>query len=381
MNLINQIQDFFINLVGNKRKVDISSDEEVNDERKRAKVEAPVVTRTLVELCENASLEIIQKFVREGGDLEICDEIGRPPLHIACLHNRLDVVIFLLENGADIKTRDNYGNDAFAMVYFDYNSNLSYNPDILMALLGRETNPSISDLTILARAANGGHIEIVKLVLSRRAPGSDTRPLSIALTYACQQSSADMVRLLLQHGATIAEGEEIYDVSTLYDALKANTSECYEIVKLILHHSGDIYDESNLSKAFRIACKICKVKVIKLILAHGHIDINETDHISGFSLPILYSCQGRIEVFKFLLANGAEVNQTTVNEGFTMLMMAAICKKYNRIKPLLEAGADVTAVDMNGKTVLDYLEAEPAMLELCKEYSDKNMVLQQPLLK
>ena len=380
MNLINQIQDFFVSLVGNKRTVGSSNDEEVNDERKRAKVEVPIDTRTLVELCEYASLEIIQKFVREGGDLNICDEIGRPPLHIACLHNRLDVVIFLLENGADVNKTNNNGYDAFAIVYGNYPYR-AYHPEILLALLQCEVNPSVSDNIIFDRAVECGHFEIAKLIISRLKPENYTRPLSSALRDACGHGYYDMVNLLLQYGATVLEADWHYSSSCLYDAVEANTSECYETIKLILQHSLDLYTTgSELTAVFKIACKMCKMKVLKLLLAHGHIDINATDDKS-FPLPILYSCQGRIEVFKLLLANGAEVNQATTNEGFTMLMMAAICKKYNRIKPLLEAGADVTAVDINGKTVLDYLEAEPAMLELCKEYADRNMVLQQPLLK
>ena len=250
---------------------------------------------------------------------------------------------------------------------------MDYPPEIIMALLEHDTTLRTITDGILASAASCGHMEIAKLLLGRRAPGSDTKTISVALRNACRQSRVNMANLFLQHGATFAEADENSSGrSCLYLAIDTNAPNCLEMVTLILDNGADAYGEpSKLVSALWRACDTAKgyTKLVELLLARG-ADVNATGN-SGLTLLLSCCHKGRIDIFKLLLANGADPNLAFDN-GMTPLMLAALYNKYNRIGPLLEAGADVTAVDDEGKSVLDYLEGKADMLELCWRYVEKN---------
>ena len=91
-----------------------------------------------------------------------------------------------------------------------------------------------------------------------------------------------------------------------------------------------------------------------------------------------------------LLQYNADPNLAHIHTKVTPLMLAAYSpQEIEYVKLLLEYGADVTAVNTAGHTVLNILcnnnghRTEPtlAMINLCKEYIDINAPGSKPLLK
>ena len=361
-----------------KRKLSIS------DDLNQSQSFAPIESGVLINLCMNASLETIQKFVSDGGDVNTCDIKGQGPLHIACIFSRLEVVNFLLESGADVKQVDKDGKTAWTFASKFYCNGQAYPPAIILALLAHDTSASLSN-EILTKAVNCEHVEVAKLVLSRRAETGNNKLISAILRNACKKSSIDMIKLFLQYGATVAEADAFSQGSNgqscLMSAICANTPNCLEIVTLILDNGTEVYGKpSQLTLPFWKACDTGKgnTKVVKLLLARG-VDINATNS-KGCTILVKSSHRGRLDIFKLLLKSGADPNLATIS-GITPLIYAAKWGKVNRIKPLLEAGADVTATTNKGKSALDYLQGHTDMLELCKEYLERNRPSLQPLLK
>ena len=316
--------------------------------------------------------------------MNICDNKGQGPLHIACIYSRLEVVSFLLESGADVKQVDKDGKTALGLASKFYCNAQAYPPAVILALLAHDISSSVSS-QVLTKAVNCEHVELAKLVLSRRAETGDDKLISAALRHACKKSSTDMIKLLLQYGAKVAEADAFSEGSNgqscLMSAICANTPNCLEMVTLILDNGADVYGKpSQLTLPFWKACDTGKgnIKVVKLLLARG-VDINATNS-KGCTILVKSSHRGRLDIFKLLLKSGADPNLATVS-GITPLIYAAKWGKLNRVKPLLEAGADVTAITNKGKSTLDYLQGHTEMLELCEAYVERNRPSLQPLLK
>ena len=331
----------------------------------------------LAELSHKCSLDILKLLVKHGASVNAVCNAGRGPLHIACCHFRVDVVAWLLESGADVNVLDNGGKDALSLVSIGtewYAPSDVKEAEIFKLLLQYGAGHTTDTTDVLNRAISCAYFEVLDILLSRRAPGSETKTLSGHLYNAC--SSPLVSTVLLKYGATIAEAEEGRDDRCLRIAVYSNS---IEAVTLLLDNGADVNDAGpSLNTPLMCACSEGRLKLARLLLARG-ADVDAVDGVGDTAL-LLVCDSGKVEILKMLLTKGADVNKAD-NEGNTPLIRAAQRGKYNRLAPLLEAGADVTVANNEGVTVLDFLEHNEAMHELCKRYVDKNRVSIQPLLK
>ena len=332
----------------------------------------------LLELCEKGSLDVLKLLVEHGASVNaILDASGRSPLHIACYYSRLDVVTWLLESGADVATLDKGGKDALALT----NKHCSYDnvneAAILQALLQRGAGLNADTAYVLTRAFTYGYTEVLDLLLKRRAPGAETKSLSDRLNDAYLPLSAANVKVLLKYGATVAEADEGREFTCLLRAVHNNS---IETATLLLDNGADVNRAgSALRTPLMSACTEGHLKLAKMLLTHG-AEIDAVD-AEGNTALLLVASSGKIDMLKLLITNGADVNKANYAGDTPLIRAAEGKKKGNRLGPLFEAGADVTATNSQGKTVLDYLEHNQTLYELCQSYVDKNRGSLQPILK
>jgi len=67
------------------------------------------IKNTIHMAAKDGILKHVKKFVKEGIDINLKDDNGRTPLHHASYYAKLDVVQYLLSNGANIQAIDNEG--------------------------------------------------------------------------------------------------------------------------------------------------------------------------------------------------------------------------------------------------------------------------------
>ena len=67
---------------------------------------------------ENETLETVKIVVKAGADLNQQDYHGNTPILICCSTGRLDILTYLVDNGADATITDNYGRNASDIATF-----------------------------------------------------------------------------------------------------------------------------------------------------------------------------------------------------------------------------------------------------------------------
>lgn len=107
--------------------------------------------------------------------------------------------------------------------------------------------------------------------------------------------------------------------------------------------------ESVLAMSFRYGCDM---ELIMLLVDNGAdlYDFDE-DGVSIFDMAITYD---KVEIVKYLIDKGIDVNKTRRRSNFTPLMTAACYGRIEITKLLLEEGADKDAVDSKGITAAEF---------------------------
>ena len=90
----------------------------------------------------------------------------------------------------------------------------------------------------------------------------------------------------------------------------------------------------------------CSVKLAKFLMTRYHVSVNYVDKDGLMSIH--HAVQRSLEMVKFLLAHGADVNSRS-RSGVAPLMLATTLEIFNF---LIERGADVYAVDQQQRNVL-----------------------------
>jgi ankyrin repeat protein len=339
-------------------------------------------------LSHEASLEDVQEFLSAGADVNIQGRNDYTPLMMALDDDNRDVVILLLEAGADVNactekgitplriavlTRDNLEIirlllDAGA----DVNAGDNTGTTPLMIALQREFNIDVVNLLldsgadVMARDNRGrcpedlvsyfeGH-EIKQLMktLTRRGKVVETLDIDDYIELFIEEPVIETAQAYLDAGG---DPNALNDEGLSPFLFACGFGADFEIIKLFLSHGADavqVIQDGWTPLLLAAASDAPDWETFKLLIEAG-ADVNQkSEH--GFT-PFLYAVSQRMttEVLGSLLAAGAELN--AVNKmGKTALMMAAEDRNTQLVEFLIDSGAEPGIEDEGGKKLWDYVQ-------------------------
>jgi ankyrin repeat protein len=304
----------------------------------------------------------VRNLIDNGADITTRDRDGWTPLDYAVLYDHKEVAKLLLAAAADpngladggVRTRDCVRDALRCALREGYEdmAELLINNNAPRAIQGgaRETP--------LYWAAEYGRLRTVKLLLAKGANvNASTREGYKPLGAALGQGYADIVETLIAAGADV----NVRDKAGRTLFTEAVTSYCEPAVEAAVKKK---FDDSGPGRdaAFDAFARDIRdpliARMVVLLVAHG-ADINEKDE-AGVT-PLHHAAEGGLkETVGFLLAKGAEVNAKTTGPrerryethservGTTPLHMAAASGDANTVKVLLAHGAELEARDQAG---------------------------------
>jgi ankyrin repeat protein len=192
-------------------------------------------------------VEVIIFLLDQGADIHCKDKLGNTPLLMSCISMDYEYVTLLVDRKADVNLPDIYGNSPLIMACYmgNFNGpNLNNMYKIVKYLLdhGADVNHMNDHGTsAISHACKMENCNILELLLDRNAninvPGHAS-----ALYTACSDGNYDAVKLLLKHNASI-NGHD-----PKYSPLHAACQFCYyDIVEVLLLSCSDIYQKNNLN--------------------------------------------------------------------------------------------------------------------------------------
>ena len=241
----------------------------------------------------------------------VCDRFHGTALGLAAFEGYMNIVLLLLDRGADINTAGIYA-------------------------------------TALGMAAGSGKEEIVRLLLDRGADINTAGVYGTALGMAASFGREEIVRLLLDQGADINAVGDIY--GTPLSAAACNGGIYQAVMKLLLDRGADInIMGGSYGTALGAAAKLRQNANVRLLLDRG-ANINIIGGRYGTALSAAAN-SGNREIVELLLDRGADIN--TVGGNYDTALGAAAYKgEQATVKLLLDRGADISAVGGNYGTAL-----------------------------
>lgn len=267
---------------------------------------------------------------------------GQPYFVDVCNSGNIDGVRFLLDHGAKPSTSSISGRPVLIQAVRQNNIELVE----LLIKYGAKVNVSdISGSSILAVAADKDDLRLVQLLLDHDAkPDGTTVTGTTVLVDSISRRRLDLARLLLDHGAK-GKKDDISGQAIILGLIKdtkIKPEDKVDLVRRLLENGASPNAKDNTWDipvlCFAIDSGI--PEIVELLLEHGAKTKAKTS--SGEPVLIYAVDNGKMTEARMLLEHGADANGAN-KQGKTPLMEAVIKQDVGLIKLLMDHGADVNA--------------------------------------
>ena len=331
----------------------------------------------LIWASRSGNLSVVQALVRNGANLDAKTIFKETSLLMAASRGHLDVVKYLVEQGADTQMQTRGGYTALQIAVIFGHTEIVYflrrqNPGTLKQRFFEAIDEG--NLTFVRQAISDG------ITVDSRTDSCGSIVNATALICAAYTDQFEIVKLLLQNGATVDERDQNANRTAMIWAARAGN---VEIVKMLLDAGADINAGSKYNEtALILAAYYGHFDTVRLLMESGINYKLTTDlgNAAEFFATLKYHFEiadyiGRVENFfnaiadgdilmvRNGLANGISVDMINYQCCFygkaPALICAACVEEYEIVELLLDEGANIDGRDrQNGGTALIWASKE-----------------------
>ncbi|XP_056904841.1 ankyrin-3-like isoform X2 [Takifugu flavidus] len=330
-----------------------AEDKEKEKKKNRKRAARELKKKTDVNACylrsaRAGNLEKTLDYLKNGVDINICNQNGLNALHLASKEGHVEVVAELIKLGANVDAATKKGNTALHI------ASLAGQTDVVKKLVTHHANvnaQSQNGFTPLYMAAQENHLEVVQFLLDNGSSQSIATedgftPLAVAL----QQGHEQVVSLLLENDTKGKVRLPALHIAARKDDTKAAA------LLLQSDHNANVESKMMVNRTtesgftpLHIAAHYGNINVATLLLNRGaSVDFKARNDITPLHVA---SKRGNSNMVRLLLERGAKIDART-KDGLTPLHCGARSGHEQVVDMLLNRGAPILSKTKNGLSPL-----------------------------
>ena len=279
--------------------------------------------------------EIAKMLVNAGADMEqfICTTITRT------MKADVEMLKFLIREGKEIDLCDDV---QFAVMGYA----MENNDNELIKLLTEKIKYMDDKIkySLMDYAMGKNDNELIKLLIERITYTDDELQFAV-IGYATVKNDDELIKLLIEKNKYM--NNKIEKAALIYAINRQNM----ELVELLIEKGTKIDFLDDNGAPILVGAMITSIEMAKYFIEHG-ANLNIVDSRFGRT-PLIYAIiTGNNEIAKLLIRKGADLNIKGTEEGIAPLVYAIRMRNLEIARCLIEAGANIEILDKEGATPL-----------------------------
>ncbi|XP_050446201.1 serine/threonine-protein phosphatase 6 regulatory ankyrin repeat subunit A isoform X1 [Cataglyphis hispanica] len=309
-------------------------------------------------------LEVCKLLLDLGANIDATDDQGQKPIHAAAMNNYAEVVQLFLQRHPSLVMACTKDGNTCAHIAAMQGSVRVIEELMKFDRQGVITaRNKLTDATPLQLAAEGGHAEVVKVLVRAGASCSDENRAGFTAVHLAAEYGHGQVLEVMRSSQSLRIVSKKLGVTALHVA--AYFGQADTVRELLTHIPGTVKSdpptggslvgelgaESGMTP-LHLAAYSGNENVVRLLLNSAGVQVDAATTENGWN-PLHLACfGGHITVVGLLLSRSAELLQSADRYGKTGLHIAATHGHYQMVEVLLGQGAEINATDKNGWTPL-----------------------------
>ena len=282
--------------------------------------------------------ETVKSLLKQAADVNAAQGDGMTALHWAAMNGDLELAQMLIVAGANVRATTRLG--TYTPLFL---ASQQGHGSVIQAIIkagGDVKAGTPNGTTPLMVAAASGEVEAVRVLIENRADvnAKDGVRAQTPLMYAAASNRPSVIELLAAKGADLKATNKVSDLANL-SRESAGFGGNPQVP------GGGAPGQSGAGAA--------PARRAPMPGVDRNYQLNELNVAQGGLTPLLYAVrQGFRESTDALLKAGADINQPSVGDKTSPLLMAVINGHFDLAKSLIEKGANPNTVSTNGVTPL-----------------------------
>ena len=274
----------------------------------------------IISAAEGNHLAIVKYLVSKGADVTADD--NEVLLH-AVANENLALVKYLVSQGADVTAQNN----AAIIDATEYK-----NLDIVKYLVSQGATQDIKD-EYLINAIIYEDIQLIKILVSQ---GVDIHKYDI-LIYAIESENLEILKYLVSQGLDVTAN----DNKAIIRAAEDNN---LDLVKYLVSQGADVTAQNN--KAIKDAIKYNNLDIMEFLVSKGaSIDIDKIEQYQYNDLIINTIRNNNLDILKYLVSQGINIDELTKYGQFLLIRIAVNNNNLDLVKYLVSQGINIDELE------------------------------------